>query len=117
MDVAIDSSVPTGEFTVETGADAVGCAAGRFFTTPQDDGTQVATMTCESGPGEGDFTVLFEPTLVSGEDDEFSGPWNFEGGTGDFENLAGGGELSATRDVPGGVIAQTLSGEVGEESE
>ena len=89
-----------------------GRSVGRFFNTPLDDDEVSSTLTSESGPGEGDLKVLFQPTLVAGQEDEFEGPWSFAAGTADFADLEGGGELSALRDIAAGTIDQTLTGEV-----
>lgn len=112
MAADISTQVAVGDFTVTQGADVVGCSAGRFFNTPLDDDEVSSTLTCESGPGEGDLKVQFEPSLVEGQEDEFEGPWSFAAGTGDFTGLEGGGELSALRDISVGTIDQTLTGEV-----
>lgn len=102
-----------GSFRVAEGGVTVGCTAGRFFSSPpQDDGTVSATLTCESGPGEGELKLRFEPTPVAGAVDEFEGPWSFEPGTGDFADLTGGGELTAQSDPAAGTINQTMTGEV-----
>lgn len=114
IDMATDitTQVDVGEFTITEGADVVGCSTGRFFNTDQDDGSVSSTLTCESGPGEGDLKLQFEPTLVEGQEDEFEGSWTFTAGTGDFNGLEGGGELSALRDISVGTIDQTLTGDV-----
>lgn len=80
MATDISTQVAVGDFTVTEGAEVVGCSAGRFFNTEQDDGSISSTLTCEAGTGEGDLKVLFEPTLVEGQEDEFEGPWSFAPG-------------------------------------
>lgn len=114
IDMATDVStqVSVGNFSVAEGADVVGCSAGRFYNTPLDDGTVRSTLTCQSGLGEGDVRVLFEPTLLTGQEDQFDGPWSFTTGTGDFVELEGGGELSALRDATAKTIDLTLTGEI-----
>ena len=112
MATDISEQVAVGDFTISQGADAVGCSAGRFFNTPLDEDEISSTLTCESGPDEGDLKVLFQPTLVAGQEEEFEGPWMFAAGTADFADLEGGGELSALRDTSARTIDQTLTGEV-----
>lgn len=87
---AIDfSSQPYhGTFSVDEGADALGCASGTFVDTVLPEGIN-KEMTCEEGAGQGSFTIFFDPI---GE--EPGQPWRVVSATGDFRGLEGDGEFS-----------------------
>lgn len=75
-----------GTFEVTEGADALGCSSGTADAgtiEPRGDGLDsiTKTLTCDSGPNTGTFTIVFLPDTPPGGDQQ-QGPWEITAGTG-----------------------------------
>lgn len=89
---APDANTPmTGTFGVRHGAGALGCSAGSFTEEPGA-GRTVRELRCERGKRVGTITLVLRER-TTGADDDHPGPWWVERGSGDFERLAGEGQL------------------------
>jgi hypothetical protein len=103
-----NQSQTVGTFEVTEGADELGCEAGTAVNNGISAEIIATVMDCDGGT----ITVHFDPEADPAGGGAFIGQWNIVEGTGDFERLGGGGELTSVRDSETLTIAQTLSGEL-----
>jgi len=87
-----------GPFEVTEGADVLGCTDGTSVDAEGSSDGITKAFTCESGPNEGTFSMLFFPEPDPAGPADESGPWTDTTGTEDFAGLQGQGDMSLTLD-------------------
>ena len=106
IDISVEPNV--GPFEVTDGAEALGCDAGTATVRPGPSPEVVENlMECDGGT----ITVHFDAVRDPNDENLQTGPWNVVEGTGDFEELEGGGEMVSVVDREALAVDMTLTGE------
>lgn len=109
--------VALGSFEVTDGAEVLGCSRGSFFDDEHDDGSHTSVLTCLAGARTGTFEVNFHPeatgfTATPERPEYFAGPWTISDGTGDFQQLGGGGDMIGSQLLPAMAFDTTHVGQI-----